>query len=80
MPKSLKNYKDKEKAHLYRNRSRKTYYKKTQTGKRRCWTTEEMEMILDKKYSDMELADILERSVQSIQIKRSRLKLERGGK
>lgn len=74
MPKSLKNYKDKEKARLYRNRSRKTYYQKTQTGKRRYWTVEEMEMILEKKYSDMELAGILKRSVESIQIKRSRIK------
>lgn len=74
MPKSLKFYVDQVKALEYRNHQRKQNYKQTQKYSRRCWTEEEINMIITSTVTDRELSEILHRSVQSIQIKRSRLK------
>lgn len=73
MPSSIKKFKDKEKARLYRNRQRKNNYKTTQTGERKSWTQGEEDLLFCSGYSDRELAQILDCSVQAIQIKRCRV-------
>lgn len=74
MPDWVKRCKDKEKARTLRNIYRKRNYSKTQGYPPRTWTLQEMDLILDSNKTDVELAELLKRSVQSIQIKRSRLK------
>jgi hypothetical protein len=76
MPNWVKQYKDKEKARNLRNIHRKRNYAKTQGYPPRDWTTQEMDLILSSNKTDAELSEILNRSVQSIQIKRCRLKKE----
>lgn len=76
MPNWVKQYKDKEKARNFRNIQRKRNYAKTQGYPPREWTLQEMDLILNSDKTDRELAEILKRSVQSIQIKRCRLKKE----
>lgn len=73
MPKMFHFYRDKEKARITRNRSRATYYKKHVYGPKRPYTDKELEMIVDRKISDVELAKKLRRSILGIQIKRSRI-------
>ena len=57
------------------NRQRKRYYQKTQNAKNKGfrYTLKEIEMILDKNYSDAKLSKLLGRSVQAIQGKRCKL-------
>lgn len=74
MPNWVKNYKDKDKARKLRNYHRKRNYSKTQGYPAREWTIQEMDLILNSDKSDVELAEILERSTEAIQVKRSRLK------
>jgi len=68
-------YSDKEKLRKTRNAQRKRYYKQTQGNKPRKWTDEEIELILESEITDKELANLLSRSIQSIQMKRHREKL-----
>lgn len=76
MPKCRKTYKDMDKYNDYVNRNRKANYQKGNfsDGTARPYTLDEMELILEHSMSDRELAKLLKRSVQSIQIKRCRLK------
>lgn len=79
MPKCLKKYKDAEKMHNYKNRHRKASYAKgreyTINGK--CqWTVEDMDKVLKHDKPDRELAKEIGRSVQAIQIMRSRIKAQ----
>lgn len=74
MPNWVKQYQDKDKARSLRNLHRKRNYAKTQGYPKREWTIQEMDLILNSNKSDAELAKVLKRSVQSIQIKRSRIK------
>lgn len=76
MPNWVKRYSDKERARNLRNMHRKRNYSKTQGYPPRDWTVGEMDLILNSEKTDRELAEILKRSVQSIQIKRCRLKKE----
>ena len=58
-------------------KEKEKYYnknKKNDTNKRRPYTIEEIDMILNKDFSDTELAKILKRSMIAIQIVRSRHK------
>jgi len=76
MPKCIKKYADEDKARKYRNHQRKENYK---TGRlhqkvRGEWTNKEAEAILNPDASDRVLALQLKRSVQAIQVKRSKLK------
>lgn len=75
MPKSIKLYRDKLQARVYRNRQRKSNYARTKGGARtgHPWQVDEIELILDLTRSDAELAQLLERSVQAIQGKRWKL-------
>jgi hypothetical protein len=60
-----------------RKEQKERYYAKKRVGSINSgsrWTIKEIKMILEKKLSDSELHKILKRTVQSIQIKRSRLK------
>jgi len=52
--------------------SKERYYKPSRRSKRGwyLWTEEEIELILKREHSDRELAEMLERSVMSIQVKR----------
>lgn len=76
MPKRKKDYRDMEKYRNYANRHRKANYKRGNfsDGKPREYTLDEINLILEQSMPDRELAELLKRSVQSIQIKRSRLK------
>jgi len=71
-------YKDMEKWREARNRQRARYYGKTSNAKNsgQPYTLKEMGLILDHNITDSELSKMLGRSVESIQIKRSRLKKE----
>jgi hypothetical protein len=78
MPKSIKNFHDKEKARIYRNNQRKENYHRGGfifQGKRR-WDNEEKKLLMGWDKNTRLLAKILKRSVQSIQSKRYRLKHE----
>ena len=70
-----KHFKDHETFIRTRNRERKRYYNKT-SGKypQRKYTAWEDEMVLHSKLTDTELSKELCRSVQSIQVRRCRLK------
>ena len=76
MPKCVKFYKDKEKCRITRNKQRKQNYRKTAFAKNgwERWQQWEMELVLAHETTDFELSKILERSVQSIQAKRHKLK------
>lgn len=75
MPKHLKSYKNEEKCRNYRNHQRKKNYKQTQKYDKHRWDNpREDELILKQEILDRELSEIIRRSVQSIQIRRSRLK------
>lgn len=69
-----KDYRDKEKLRKTRNAQRHRYYKKTSIYPAREWTCFEIEAILARDISDMELSKKIKRSVRSIQLKRYRLK------
>lgn len=70
----LKKMKDMNKARISRNRQRKRYYQKTNFSlKRRKFRDYDVWIILNSKFSDVEIAKTLKRSVLSIQIKRCRL-------
>jgi len=73
--KCRKTYADKEKYRKYRNGCNSRYYKRTEDApnKKLRWTLGEINMILKKEHSDMELSALLGRSVKAIQIKRSKL-------
>ena len=76
MPKSLKFCKDKERARKTRNRQRKKNYNKTSfySEGRRKYSAKEDEMIIEHSMTDFELAHLIGRSVQAIQMRRYRLK------
>lgn len=74
MPNVFKHYKNREKMLIARNRLRKRNYAKTQGYATRSWTVHEIEMILNPDKLDTELSHELKRSVQSIQVKRCRVK------
>jgi hypothetical protein len=71
-----KRYKDMEKYRKYRNGCNKRYYQKTENAEngKQKWSEDEVEMIMEKRKTDTELAYILGRSVKAIQIKRNREK------
>jgi hypothetical protein len=72
-------YSDMEKFVKTRNAQRLRYYRKTQGHERRLWTSEEIDMLMTSTMTDMELSDVIKRSVQAIQIKRNRLKKSEKG-
>lgn len=76
MPKAIKRYNNLEKRRLYRNIQRKRNYNKTAYAKnhRKPFTDYEDTLILDHAITDIELSNLIGRSVQSIQFRRCRLK------
>ena len=66
-------YADLEKWRACCNRARKKNYKKTALYKPSRYTVKECEMVLEHSIPDVELSKIIHHSVESIQIKRSRL-------
>lgn len=52
---------------------KEAYYSKSRGAKRGYlpWTAEEEELIFDRTYTDQQLAEMLERSVMAIQVRRS---------
>lgn len=76
MPSAKKFYKDQERYRELRNGQRRRNYQQTQGNAPRPWTHLEEQAVLEHKVSDRELADTICRSVEAIQIKRSRLKRE----
>ena len=71
-----KDYRDQEKARKTMNAQRKRYYQKTAWAENggNGWTLHEDEAVLAHNVSDAELSAVLGRSVQSIQVRRWRLK------
>jgi len=69
-----KDYVDRERLVKTRNAQRNRYYRKTQGHKPRRWSDEEIELILVSEKTDTQLAYELNRSVKSIQVKRSKTK------
>ena len=81
MPKSLKSFTDSDKARRYRNKQRKINYDRDGSDRRRGgkpWLRYEVEMILERRLTDREVARIIGRSVAAIQVKRAKLKQEQG--
>lgn len=72
MPK--RRFKDDEKQRIYRNKQRQTNYASTAKYVRSNYTEEDDKLILAHEISDRQLSEIINHSVQSIQIRRSRLK------
>lgn len=72
-------YSDMDRFVKTRNAQRLRYYRKTQGHGRRLWTSEEIDMLMTSTMTDMELSDVIKRSVQAIQIKRNRLKKSEKG-
>lgn len=75
-------YKDIEKWRNTCKKQKDRYYGKTANAKNggMSYTHEEIKLILNHDISDTELALALNRSVRAIQIKRSRLQHDRGGR
>lgn len=68
------NYKDLDKFRKTRNKYKRKYFAKTAKYKRRAWTELEDVIILEHKNTDTEISNYIQRSVNSIQKRRSRLK------
>ena len=66
-------YKDLDKWRAACSRSKKKYYGKTAIYGPSLYTAKECEMILEHKMTDAELSKLIHHSVESIQVKRSRL-------
>ena len=79
MPSSIKKFADKNKARKYRNKQRRINYRKTQNAinANKKWNDFETIVLINCQSTDFELSKHIGRSVQSIQLKRMRLK---GGK
>ena len=67
-------YKDLEKWQNTKRKGKQKYYQSTQGYPKRRWTDAENEAILKCQKSDRALSDDLQRSIQSIQTQRCRLK------
>ena len=67
-------YSDMDKFKKTRNAQRLRYYRKTQGYGRRLWTSEEIDLVMTSSITDMDLSEVIKRSVQAIQVKRSMLK------
>ena len=77
MPNTFRKYKDMEKARTTRNQQRKRNYARSRRGAFRRdqgWTASDMVMLETFLGTDRQLSTILGRSVEAIQIKRSRSK------
>lgn len=75
MPNSLKHYNNEADCRRYRNHQRKQNYQQTQNYDKRPWNDPwEDELILKHDITDRELSEIIQRSVEAIQIRRCRLK------
>lgn len=79
MPKTLKYFRDKEKARIYRNNQRKRNYDQTIKALNRFqrWTDEEKELIIKSEKTDRELHLIIGRSTRAIQSMRCLIKKRR---
>lgn len=71
-----KEYADPEKYRKYKRDCQRRYRKKTNSGKypRRRWTFKEDMMLFEHSMTDRELAEVLQRSVESVQMRRHYLK------
>lgn len=65
-------YRDKEKARITCNRQRQRYYGQSRNApnKGRRWTEEEIKIIMEHSMTDREIAELIGRSVEAIQVKR----------
>ena len=72
MPKTIAQYKDKEKARRWRNSQRKENYKRGNfcLSKRRPWTKKEISIVMNSLKPDRIIAEQLKRSVLAIQVRR----------
>jgi len=79
MPKCIRQYADKNKARLYRNRQRSKNYDRTtevtQSGK--PWSIEDIEWLCIWSGTDADLSEFIQRSVRGIQKKRFSLKVKK---
>ncbi|MCR5146090.1 MAG: hypothetical protein K6B70_01905 [Clostridia bacterium] len=78
MPKFVKQYDDPIQLLMIRNGQRRRYYQQTaQKYPRRAWNSKEDELVLNSNLKDMELSEVLKRSVESIQVRRCKLLKEK---
>lgn len=70
------NYRDLDKWRKTKREQKKRYYEKTRNGRnhRQRWAMREINMVMEHKITDTELATLIGRSVGSIQIMRSKQK------
>ena len=79
MPSFVKRMKDNDKCRMIRNKQRQKNYAQTNIyPPKGAWANWEEELVLEHSMTDRQLSKLLERSVQAIQLKRSRLKKEIG--
>lgn len=77
MPKTLKLFKDKNKARIYRNKQRRINYNRgslTKFNENKHWKTKEIKLICSSLLFDRQLAKLLGRTVRAIQLRRSKEK------
>lgn len=69
-------YKDMDKFRRTRNAQKHRYYGKTQNAANRCmsWTENELDAIMRKEKTDMEISAEIGRSVKAIQVMRCKMK------
>lgn len=69
-------YKDLDKWRKTKNAYNKRYYtlKDTDTNNGKTWKINDIELIMEHKFTDRELSKILNRSIRAIHVKRSKIK------
>ena len=77
MPSFVKHYADKDRCRITRNAQRKRYYNQFSNYKPKSWTDKEEKLLFNNNMTDRELSVKLERSVQSLQV--HRCKIKKGG-
>lgn len=70
-----KKYRKTRKGKEIRSAYNKRYYARTADAKNNYarWQQEEIDLIMEKNYSDMELSTILNRGIKAIQVKRAKV-------
>lgn len=71
-------YRDLDKYRKTRMNQKRRYRLRTGSGlyKRRAWTDEEDRLVISHEIADVDLSVLIKRSVQAIQVRRNRIKLE----
>lgn len=76
MPNFIKKSKDPVRARQQWNEQKTRYYRKTANAINhgKAWTSDEDKIVAEHKFTDRQISDMIGRSMEAIQIRRSRLK------